>query len=680
MTYQDYVKELVLGLTQAGTGNRSRGVTLMMNLLDLEDGMEVEKKVRSFLPEDYVDQTIVPSRRPYLRHHSVYDMIVSLEEDGHDVIRFVIEAFKTKSLVVKELPAFESNLREISQFFDLDEVASRCLAYMFIHSHEEQFSDFCNEHRWREELLKHYEFISPDRGKVMDALGLKGALVTLGIGTIRVGTFRMNPVIAEFLQGSAETSFEDSIVSPPPKDILPMSFFDLSEDKMTYLRKLLEKSRTLNILFTGIPGTGKTSLAYSLTKDLGIECLSLKHDLEKTENRKSSLFAARRLAQKTGKVLIVDEADDLVEHNEGLFFRSNDSSKASINLFLDGCEDVRIIWITNKNRIDPSTARRFNYVLNFGELTQTQRQKIWMNTAEKTGQTWVLEAPEFPRLVQRYQLDAGSISDGLTRAREIGEENIPFLTHYLDQKKEFLKGRGQKDLPACQTYSVDALNMSTSPESVIEMLRKFRARKEPDHSFNLLFHGVSGSGKTEFVRYIGEALETPVIMKSVSDLVSKYVGETEARIAESFKEARVSKSILFYDEADSFFQNRENADRQYERNQVNELLIQLSNFHGGTFIASTNFMSFDPAAMRRFQLKVKFDYLNEAGKRLLFHRFFPQFDFPEVLLQISSVTPGDFKNVAQRLSYEDSYDVPAILREFREEVSYKSINPKVGLI
>jgi len=279
-----------------------------------------------------------------------------------------------------------------------------------------------------------------------------------------------------------------------------------------------------------------------------------------------------------------------------------------------------------------------------------------------------------------YQVDAGSISDCLKRADEIGERNVGFLTHYLNQKLEFMRGKPAASETVLSNYSVEALNMSVSSVQVLKHLRKFKDKKDVDHSYNMLFHGVSGSGKTEFVKYLAQELDLSVMVKSVSDLQSKYVGETEARIAESFKAAKAANAILFYDEADSFFQNRENAHRQYERDQVNELLIQMNNFHGGIFIAATNFMNFDPASMRRFQQKVKFDYLDEAGKKFLFSRFFPGFKFPDELVSIKNVTPGDFKNVSQRLSYEDSFVTADIIREFREEISYKTEIIKVGLV
>lgn len=680
MSYESHVKDLVMGFTENGTVNLYRGINVAMNLLSYEDRSLIQKQILELYPEKENKQ-IFTSRKAF--EFSLYESIleVDVRQGGNkEIFRFIFDIFQKSTLRVKFIPGFDESLEKLNQFFGLDPVSLKALAYIFIYSNEKQLEELCPEMMWREELIRYHKCISEDRGEVIKAIGLRGTLVTCGLATIVRSTIRVNPVISEFLLGSSEEGFEDQIVAPPPADVLPLSFFDLPEEKLSYLKKLLLHSSSLNVLFTGKPGTGKTSLGYALLKELGIPCISLKHDLENTENRKVSLYVARRLAQKTGKVLVVDEADDLIENNESMFFRSNDTGKAAINLFLDGCQDVRIIWITNKNRICESTARRFNYVMNFKELTQSQRLQIWKNTAEKHEQNWVLDLPELPKLVQKYPLDAGSISDCLKRAEEIGEKNVSFLTHYLDQKLEFLKGEKSQADNTLSNYSVDALNLSVSPEMIIQHLKKFKSRKDLDHAYNLLLHGVSGSGKTEFVKFLGNNLDCKVIVKSVSDLVSKYVGETEARIAESFREAKAAGAILFYDEADSFFQNRENAHRQYERDQVNELLIQMNNFHGGIFIAGTNFMSFDPASMRRFQLKVKFGYLNEDGKRILFNRYFPQFDFPPELLSVRNTTPGDFRNVAQRLGYEESFEVGDILREFREEVSYKSEMIKVGLV
>ena len=66
------------------------------------------------------------------------------------------------------------------------------------------------------------------------------------------------------------------------------------------------------------------------------------------------------------------------------------------------------------------------------------------------------------------------------------------------------------------------------------------------------FYSPAGTGKSELARHIADALEKPLLVKRASDLLDKYVGETEQHIAEMFSDARQREVVLVQDEADSF--------------------------------------------------------------------------------------------------------------------------------
>src|SRR5207253_133195 len=99
--------------------------------------------------------------------------------------------------------------------------------------------------------------------------------------------------------------------------------------------------------------------------------------------------------------LIVDEADDLIQKTTHFLTQSKVDGKSWINMFLDDCEDTQIIWITNKNKICESTARRFNYVIKFPSLSHKQRTSIWKNVILKHEQEWITDHPQFPSIVRR---------------------------------------------------------------------------------------------------------------------------------------------------------------------------------------------------------------------------------------------------------------------------------------
>ena len=139
---------------------------------------------------------------------------------------------------------------------------------------------------------------------------------------------------------------------------------------------------------------------------------------------------------------------------------------------------------------------------------------------------------------------------------------------------------------------------------------------------NILLFGPPGTGKTEFVKYLGRELDRKVMVVKGSDLLSKWVGESEQNIAAAFRRAEAEHAILFFDEVDGLLQDRARARQSWQVTQVNELLQQMENFDG-IMIAATNFSkNLDPATMRRFTFKLEFGYLDENGSCAFFERMF----------------------------------------------------------
>jgi SpoVK/Ycf46/Vps4 family AAA+-type ATPase len=144
-----------------------------------------------------------------------------------------------------------------------------------------------------------------------------------------------------------------------------------------------------------------------------------------------------------------------------------------------------------------------------------------------------------------------------------------------------------------------------------------------------------------------------------------------------FREAKTAGAVLLLDEADSFLRDRREARSAWEVTQVNELLVQMECFDG-VFIVSTNlFESLDAAALRRFDLKVRFDYLRPEQAWTLFRETLRQsgarLTQPAVwqarLERLERLTPGDFAAVVrrQRLAPE-RLSAQGLLNALRAEV------------
>ena len=145
----------------------------------------------------------------------------------------------------------------------------------------------------------------------------------------------------------------------------------------------------------------------------------------------------------------------------------------------------------------------------------------------------------------------------------------------------------------------------------------------------------------------------PLKVQRASDIISPYVGETEQNIALMFKQAHQEGALLLLDEADSFLRERQSAKNSWEVTAVNEMLTQMER-HEGLFVCSTNLMDrLDAASLRRFALKIKFDYLKPEQRWQLFVAQAETLPQQEVscraqLNRLNQLTPGDFATVRRQ--------------------------------
>lgn len=112
--------------------------------------------------------------------------------------------------------------------------------------------------------------------------------------------------------------------------------------------------------------------------------------------------------------------------------------------------------------------------------------------------------------------------------------------------------------------------------------------------------------------------------------------------------------MLLIDEADGLLYSREHSRHQWEVSQVNELLQQMERYQGILIMTTNNSKLIDPAALRRFDLKIRFDYLTTEQSCRFFQHVMGKSalrlegEFLRRSLQDMQLTPGDFNTVARR--------------------------------
>ena len=518
----------------------------------------------------------------------------------------------------------------------------------------------------------------------------------------------LSPRIRYFLDGINDEPLASSFYRKDTADVLPLDFFgDLTKKHVPILKKLLggRRGRGINILLYGAPGTGKTSFARALAAETGRACYQI---VQRPKDRNGDFMAAKSEIRYAAieicneqtvaeaSLIVVDEADSLLRcTNMGIlemFGRSSSvtGDKGLVNDLLEK-NKAPTIWITNTGaeELDLSNRRRFDYSIRFDPLTRSQRIGIWKNAASKAGVSGKLTNKDIVRLIERYPVNTGIVARAFVNAACAGgtrAECRRMIEALLDRQCE-LSGHDDNSVETpcvSKDYSLEGLNIKSKLplEKVLFAARRFldsstRGGDRDAPRMNILLSGVPGSGKTEFVKYLASQLGRPLCMRRPSDLKSKWVGETEQNIAAAFREARDKQSVLFFDEIDSFLDNREAIQQGHEKSMVNEVLQQMENF-GGVFVGTTNFSAMlDPAVARRFTFKIELDYLTSSGKRHFFKKFFDVDLSSEeecALDKLECLTPGDFRTVRQELYYlGDDVDNADRIAALEEEIRAKSL-------
>ena len=127
--------------------------------------------------------------------------------------------------------------------------------------------------------------------------------------------------------------------------------------------------------------------------------------------------------------------------------------------------------------------------------------------------------------------------------------------------------------------------------------------------YRVLFFGPSGTGKTLTATLLGNQLKKDVYRIDLSQVVSKYIGETEKNLEKVFSKAEHKNWILFFDEADALFGKRtnvQNAHDRYANQEVSYLLQRIEDYPGLLILASNFKNNIDSAFVRRFHTTVYF--------------------------------------------------------------------------
>ena len=173
-----------------------------------------------------------------------------------------------------------------------------------------------------------------------------------------------------------------------------------------------------------------------------------------------------------------------------------------------------------------------------------------------------------------------------------------------------------------------------------------------------LFAGPSGTGKTMAAEVLANELRLDLYHIDLSQVVSKYIGETEKNLARVFDAAETGGAILLFDEADALFGKRSEVKDSHDRYANIEVsyLLQRMEAYRGLAILTTNMKSaLDTAFLRRLRFVVQFPFPNAEQRAAIWQRIFPKATPTEGLdatkLAQLNVAGGNIRNIAMHAAF-----------------------------
>jgi transitional endoplasmic reticulum ATPase len=587
-------------------------------------------------------------------------------------------------------PPFPPIVAEIAGLFSLSADDTRILMALFALEEIEPLSNVMRQATHRQQMRVLAEIAAIDLHAFVRATAPGAPLARLGLLTYRGGRDEIADIdisrpLLFALRSNTLDDLRAGLFDETPSPQYQLTEFSVPADEVRTCAAAVRGGHPL--LIAGEPGVGKTEFARTLVDALGrhahtiatinrhSEPLRGPRSADPEGTRFSAIRMAVNLLSPSSDVLIIDEADALLQSASGFFALFGGGSggsydKAILNDLLEHLP-VATIWITNDHDMIPASAmRRFGHVFAFPHPSiDTRVRMISERLAPLTGTATEgsadadsgTSAAWTRDLAARYDITPAAI-DRTARiiaaeldAQELSPADVRTrVADYIEQISSGALAHDVRRLPTVSP-SFEPRFCSTS-ESLDRVERQALHRAQTGAGLRLLFGGPPGGGKTQYALWLAKRLGRDVVLKRPSDLLSKWLGDSEKQIAAAFRAAARAGSVLVLDEADALLYDRSIAQRSWEHSQIAEFLQQIQEFTG-ILIACTNRVdAVDPALRRRFHKHVTFGPISDEVLPPALAHIFPRVPFSDrdiaALRQGPPLMMSDLATAAEMMEME----------------------------
>ena len=210
-------------------------------------------------------------------------------------------------------------------------------------------------------------------------------------------------------------------------------------------------------------------------------------------------------------------------------------------------------------------------------------------------------------------------------------------------------------LPGPQLEQLSSICSQAKHASIVYGEWRFEHKLSLGRGLNAMFTGQPGTGKTMAAEVIASDLGVDLLKIDLSQIVSKYIGETEKNLRELFDAAASANAILFFDEADALLGKRSDvrdAHDRYANTETAYLLQKMEEYPGITILATNLRQNMDAAFTRRMRFIVDFPFPEDEDRLRIWQSVWPpevplsaDVDLPSLARQFR-LAGGSIRNVA----------------------------------